>query len=119
MFFYDNDYTFDEWQHEADARELAALDADRRDMQEYPAPPLQMRLSLIEEKCCDNPGNFTLAPSFQPDYETGYTDSQYWRCGGCGNLICEEDYAALCEWTERQERLDQQIAAAKKGKEAA
>ena len=28
------------------ARELTALDADRRDMQEYPAPPLQMELKF-------------------------------------------------------------------------
>lgn len=38
MFFYDNEYTEADWRHEADAQELAMLDADARDMQEYPAP---------------------------------------------------------------------------------
>ena len=38
MFQYDNDFTYDEYRYEADARELAARDADRRDMEETPAP---------------------------------------------------------------------------------
>jgi len=38
MFYYDDAWTERDWQHEADARELAELDADRRDMAEYPAP---------------------------------------------------------------------------------
>jgi hypothetical protein len=38
MFRYDTDYTEADWRHEADAAELAMLDADARDMQEYPAP---------------------------------------------------------------------------------
>lgn len=38
MFRYDSDYTEATHQYEADAAELAMLDADRRDMQEYPAP---------------------------------------------------------------------------------
>lgn len=102
MFTYDNDYTESDWRHEADARELAELDADRRDMQEYPAPPLQMRLIVPVENCCDDPANFRLAPSSEPDYSTGYAEPAYFRCEGCGNLICEEDYAVLVEWTERQ-----------------
>ncbi len=38
MFQYDSDFTYDEYRYEADARELAARDADRRDMEETPAP---------------------------------------------------------------------------------
>lgn len=38
MFTYDDEYTEQDWMYEADARELAELDADRRDMAEYPAP---------------------------------------------------------------------------------
>lgn len=117
MFRYDPDYTESDWRHEADARELAELDADRRDMQEYPPPPLQLRLNPIEEKCCENPTSFHLAPSFEPDYETGYDAPIYFRCDGCGNLICEEDYAAIVEWSERQSRPVPAIPA--KTKEAA
>ncbi len=43
MFRYDDDYTEADYRHEADAQELAMLDADARDMQEYPAP-----LSVME-----------------------------------------------------------------------
>ncbi len=38
MFTYDHDYTETDYRYEADTRELAALDADRRDMEETPAP---------------------------------------------------------------------------------
>ena len=38
MFQYDSDWTEQDWRHEADARELAQLDADRRDMAETPCP---------------------------------------------------------------------------------
>jgi hypothetical protein len=34
MFLYDSPYLESSWRHEADERELAELDADRRDMQE-------------------------------------------------------------------------------------
>lgn len=105
MFQYDNDYTEANWRHEADARELAELDRDRRDMRETPMPPIQMRLNLTEEKCCDNPGNFTLQASFDLDPDTGYWSDSFYRCGGCGNLICEEDYAALSEMEERRRHL--------------
>lgn len=43
MFYYNTEYTELDHQHEADAAELAMLDADARDMQEYPAP-----LSVME-----------------------------------------------------------------------
>lgn len=119
MFHYDNDFTEIEWRHEADARELAQLDRDRRDMQEYLPPPLQMRLTLTPENCCDNPANFTLAQSFTPEYATGYLDSGYFRCI-CGNLICEEDYAALVEFADRQKlKVIEKIAAKHDKQEAA
>ena len=100
-FYYDNEFTESQWRHEADTRELSALDADRRDMQEYPAPALQMKL-LLEPPCCDNPANFTLSPGYDAEPETGYADSMYYRCQVCNELIAEEDYAALVEWTERE-----------------
>jgi hypothetical protein len=104
MFQYDNPYLESDWRHEADARELAQLDADRRDMQETPPPVITLR-STVDEKCCDNPGNFTVTQSFQTDSETGYWEPNYFRCGGCGTLICEEDYAALVELSERRLRM--------------
>jgi len=102
MFKYDHEWTELDWRHEADARDLAALDADRRDMQEYPAPPLQMPLPFTppSEKCCDNPANFTFSPAFGFESETGYPLESFYRCT-CGNLICEEDFAVICEWYER------------------
>jgi len=36
MFLYDHPHSEQTWRHDADARELAERDADRRDMQEYP-----------------------------------------------------------------------------------
>ena len=102
MFTYDNDYTESDWRHEADAAELAQLDADRRDMAEYPAPALQMRLNPIKEKCCENPVSFHLTASYDRDLDTGYWSEDYYRCDGCGNRICQEDYAALVDWSERK-----------------
>lgn len=43
MFYYDDEYTEADYRHEAEAQELEMLDADARDMQEYPAP-----LSVME-----------------------------------------------------------------------
>jgi len=101
MFTYDPEYTESLWRHEADARELAELDADRRDMAEYPAPALQMKLNAVEEKCCENPANFTLVVSYDRDPETGYSAESFYRCESCGNRICQEDYASLIEWQDR------------------
>lgn len=102
-FYYDNEFTEQDWRHEADARELTALDADRRDMQEYPAPPLQMELKFTPApRCCENPANFTLSVGYDAEPETGYADSMYYRCQVCNELIAEEDYAALVEWNERE-----------------
>jgi hypothetical protein len=101
VFTYDNEWTEQDWRHEADARELAELDADRRDMQEYPAPALQMKL-LLEPPCCENPANFKLSPGYDGDWETGYPESMYYRCQVCNELIAEEDYAALVQWEELQ-----------------
>lgn len=105
MFRYDHPYTELDWRYEADARELAELDRDRRDMQEYPAPPLQMPLPFTPptpqvELCCNNPANFTFSPAFGFESETGYPEEAFYRCV-CGNLICEEDFAAISERFER------------------
>lgn len=101
MFFYDNEYTEADHRHEADAAELAMLDAEARDMQEYPSPALQMRLNPIEERCCDNPLNFTFQAGIGRDPDTGYADEDTYRCLGCGYQMCVEDYASLMEWESR------------------
>lgn len=90
MFLYDHpDYTESTWRHEADTLELAMLDADRRDMQEY-------------KVCCENPLSFTIHQSLDLDTDTGYSEGPCYSCNECGSVIGEEDYAAIVAWSERR-----------------
>jgi hypothetical protein len=88
---FDYDSTFDDWQNDSAAREKAADDAALRDMREVETGP----------RCCDNPANFKCEPSLDRDPDTGYFEGSYYRCAQCRNLICEEDYAAICMWAQR------------------
>ena len=56
--------------------------------------------------CCDNPENFVLDQSiYDTERETGYVhDLRFYRCQECGNLICDEDLAAICQYRELMNR---------------
>jgi hypothetical protein len=68
------------------------------------------RRSPIEEPCCTNPANFTCVPSLERDPDTGYFEGNSYQCGTCGTRICEEDYAALVEYTDRLTAVELVIA---------
>lgn len=77
MFTYDSDYTESTWRHEADIHELAELDRDRRDMQETPSPPLQMKLNFV---CCEVCGIVTalLDPICLPAIVIDHGENMAW-----------------------------------------
>lgn len=69
MFHYDDEWTERNWRHEADARELAELDADRRDMNEYPKPLTAMESAAAKKyllwgsECADDAGPIGMTPA--------------------------------------------------------
>ena len=79
MFQYDNDYTESNWRHEADARELAELDRDRRDMRETPMPPIQMRLNLTEEKWQDLISTLIIHAQKMAEIESRSSGARRWK----------------------------------------
>lgn len=101
------------WQNDAAAREMAGNAWDELQMMDFDMdgaePELERarRRSPIEEKCCDNPAGFTCVPSLERDPHTGYLEGSYYRCVTCGTRICEEDYAALVEYTDRRLKLEE------------
>jgi hypothetical protein len=55
---------------------------------------------ITEQKCCLDPGSFTLVQSLDRDMDTGYFTGNFYRCGTCGTSICEEDFAAIVAYED-------------------
>lgn len=102
------------WQNDAAAREIADSAWDELQMLDWGAEgedelERARRRAPIDSPCCLNPHGFVAVPALQRDPDTGYLEGTYYRCGNCGTRICEEDFAALAEYTERRMRLEAEI----------
>lgn len=94
------------WQNDAFSRELAEDQHEALQMLDFELEPDPVRRrSPIEEPCCQHSQGFMAIPSLQRDLDTGYLEGTFYRCQSCCTVICEEDYAALCEYSERRLKL--------------